>query len=156
MLSILSQYIDRDSVPSVILHVSLSPPYKCHSSPSFVSFKLCHNNVSTQSYESVAQPLNDKIYFSPLNNHGFHIQNVKLSLSPLLLQISNRIIQSAPVAMKTKQKAEGERGKRRQRERMYFLYLILSFYTELVYEDVSWALKKCFKEIKYWTEEWIQ
>lgn len=52
-------------------------------------------------------------YLSPLSDHCFHIRHVKMSFSPLLLQISNRIIQSLPVAMKTKQ--EAEEGRKRER-----------------------------------------
>lgn len=65
--------------------------------------------ASALSWQCFSQPLEGSICFSPLNDHCFHIQHVKMSLSLPLLQISNRIIQSSPVATKTKQKAEGER-----------------------------------------------
>lgn len=65
--------------------------------------------ASALSWQCFSQPLEGSICFSPLNDHCFHIQHVKMSLSLPLLQISNRIIQSLPVATKTKQKAEGER-----------------------------------------------
>lgn len=72
-------------------------------------------------------------YLSPLSDHCFHIRHVKMSFSPLLLQISNRIIQSLPVAMKTKQVAEGGRErekyrkKQRWREPFYIHHLNPSF-----------------------------
>lgn len=92
------------------------------------SFKSCQNHASTLSWETVAQPLEDSICSSPLDDRCFHIQHVKMSLSPPLLQISNRIIQSSPVAMKTKQKAKGERRLRGRewKGRFYILFCILN------------------------------
>lgn len=65
--------------------------------------------------ESVAQPVEDRQTeetFSPLNDQCFHIQHVKMSFSPLLLQFSNRIIQSLPVAMKTSKRQKEKDSKR--------------------------------------------
>lgn len=56
-------------------------------------------------------------YLSPLSDHCFLIQHVRMSFSPLLLQISNRIIQSLPGAMKTKQEAEGEKERDRTKKK---------------------------------------
>lgn len=64
---------------------------------------------------------------SPLDDRCFHIQHVKMSLSPPLLQISNRIIQSSPVATKTKQKAKGERRLRGRGFKGDSIYLVLYF-----------------------------
>lgn len=78
-----------------------------------VPFLFCHSydakTMSQLSPVDLWHKLWQTRYLSPLSDRCFHIWHVKMSFSRLLLQISNRIIQSLPVAMKTKQETEGEK-----------------------------------------------
>lgn len=65
--------------------------------------------TSSLSCESVAQPLQDEIFLTSQRSPLSHSARQDVFLPLPLLQISNRIIQTPPVATKTKREPESER-----------------------------------------------